>query len=62
MENDAIGQAGNAAGGEALGEASNGGNEALGKAFESAMAKATETLTLTTEKGADLYALKQSVR
>lgn len=37
-------------------------NEQLSASFDKAMEKATKTLEITTEKGADLYALKQSVR
>jgi hypothetical protein len=41
-------------------QASNGkGNEKLSEAFEYAIKGATQTLTITTKKGADLYALKQ---
>ena len=43
-----------AAGGEA--------NNQLSQAFDKAMEKAAKTLEITTEKGAELYALKQSVR
>ncbi len=35
------------------------GNEKLSEAFEYAIKGATQTLTITTKKGADLYALKQ---
>ena len=35
------------------------GNNALNEAFEFAIKGATQTLTITTKKGADLYALKQ---
>lgn len=66
MENDAIG--GNAARGATTGGADAGGagggdsNAQLSKAFDTAMEKAAKTLQITTEKGAELYALKQSVR
>ncbi|MEZ5840550.1 MAG: hypothetical protein R3D02_08995 [Hyphomicrobiales bacterium] len=39
--------------------ASGAGNEQLSQAFDEAIAKAAETLAITTKKGADLYALKQ---
>lgn len=35
------------------------GNEQLQAAFDSAIAQAQKTLEITTEKGAQLYALKQ---
>lgn len=35
------------------------GNAKLTEAFEYAIQGATQTLTITTKKGADLYALKQ---
>lgn len=35
------------------------GNSKLTEAFEYAIKGATQTLTITTKKGADLYALKQ---
>lgn len=35
------------------------GNNKLNEAFEFAIKGATQTLTITTKKGADLYALKQ---
>ena len=35
------------------------GNNQLNEAFDSAIREATQTLTITTKKGADLYALKQ---
>ncbi len=35
------------------------GNSKLNEAFEFAIKGATQTLTITTKKGADLYALKQ---
>lgn len=35
------------------------GNNQLSEAFEFAIKGATQTLTITTKKGADLYALKQ---
>ncbi len=42
--------------------AAGGGNEGLSQAFDKAINEAKKTLELTTVKGADLYALKQSVR
>lgn len=35
------------------------GNTKLNEAFDFAIQEATQTLTITTKKGADLYALKQ---
>lgn len=35
------------------------GNEALNDAFNYAITEARQTLTITTKKGADLYAMKQ---
>ena len=35
------------------------GNQALNSAFDYAIQEASQTLTITTKKGADLYALKQ---
>jgi hypothetical protein len=37
------------------------GNKELAASFDFAIKQASETLKLTTEKGADLYALKQRV-
>lgn len=54
MESQGIGQAsgaGNAGGGE--------GNQALEEAFDYAIGQAQTTLSITTKKGADLYAMKQ---
>jgi len=42
--------------------ASGAGNDQLSQAFDKAIAEAQKTLATTTERGADLYALKQSVR
>lgn len=39
-----------------------GGNDQLSQAFDKAISEAQKTLATTTVKGADLYALKQSVR
>ncbi len=36
-----------------------GGNDKLNEAFDYAIKEASQTLTITTKKGADLYALKQ---
>lgn len=38
------------------------GNDQLSQAFDKAISEAQKTLATTTVKGADLYALKQSVR
>ena len=38
------------------------GNDQLSQAFDKAIGEAQKTLATTTVKGADLYALKQSVR
>ena len=55
--NDFASQAvGGAAGGGASGGA---GNAALEDAFNYAISEAQQTLTISTKKGADLYALKQ---
>ena len=35
------------------------GNDKLSEAFDYAIKEASQTLTITTKKGADLYALKQ---
>lgn len=35
------------------------GNEQLNEAFDYAIQEASQTLSITTKKGADLYALKQ---
>ena len=45
----------NGAGGAGGGE----GNQRLNEAFDFAIREASQTLTITTKKGADLYALKQ---
>ena len=54
MESQGIGQAAGA-GGSAGGE----GNQALEEAFDYALGQAQTTLSITTKKGADLYAMKQ---
>ena len=56
MENQAttgIGQTGTGTGGGGA------GNQALNEAFDYAIKEAQQTLTISTKKGADLYALKQ---
>ena len=45
-----------------ISDAGSGGNDQLSQAFDKAIAEAQKTLATTTTKGADLYALKQSVR
>ncbi|MEM7425494.1 MAG: hypothetical protein AAF441_05330 [Pseudomonadota bacterium] len=55
--NDIANQAVSAAGGG--GAAGGAGNQALEDAFNYAIAEAQQTLTISTKKGADLYALKQ---
>lgn len=54
MESQGIGKAAGASGGSA-GE----GNQALEEAFDYAIGQAQTTLSITTKKGADLYAMKQ---
>jgi len=47
-------------GGEGSNQAGSGaGNAQLNQAFDTALREANQTLTITTKKGADLYALKQ---
>lgn len=48
-----------AAGNQPTGNTQSQGNSKLNEAFEYAIKGATQTLTITTKKGADLYALKQ---
>lgn len=49
-----------AAGGGAAGAGGDSqGNDALSQAFDAAIQKAQKTLEITTEKGAELYAMKQ---
>ena len=43
-------------------QGTSGGNDQLSQAFDRAIAEAQRTLATSTVKGADLYALKQSVR
>ena len=57
----AAGAATGAAGATGTGSSGDGGNAALEASFNSAIEKANKTLALTTEKGAELYALKQRV-
>ncbi len=52
---DSVSAAGNKQGSAANSQ----GNSKLTEAFEYAIKGATQTLTITTKKGADLYALKQ---
>ncbi|WP_165784441.1 hypothetical protein [Zhengella mangrovi] len=47
------------AAGAATGSSSGSGNQTLNDAFDYALKEAQQTLTITTKKGADLYALKQ---
>ncbi len=56
------GQNAAAAAGSAASSAQGDGNDNLSEAFDKAITEARKTLELTTVKGADLYALKQSVR
>lgn len=63
MENNGVGATSTGgAGASASSDDGASGNDALAAAFDSAINKAAKTLELTTEKGADLYAMKQSVR
>lgn len=48
-----------AAGSQGLGGGAGAGNTKLNEAFDYAIQEATQTLSITTKKGADLYALKQ---
>jgi hypothetical protein len=51
---------GAAAGAGGIGGSSGGeGNAKLNEAFDYAIGEASQTLSITTKKGADLYALKQ---
>jgi hypothetical protein len=50
-------QAAGAAGAGATGAGA--GNDKLNEAFDYAIKEASQTLSITTKKGADLYALKQ---
>lgn len=52
---DAVAKSGNTSSNTANSQ----GNTKLNEAFEFAIKGATQTLTITTKKGADLYALKQ---
>ena len=56
------GAAATAAAADGTNAAAGEGNDGLSQAFDEAIAQAQQTLETTTVKGADLYALKQSVR
>ena len=60
MNNGNIGQTTTAGGANGAGGGL--GNNQLNQAFDYAINEASQTLTITTKKGADLYALKQQVR
>jgi hypothetical protein len=60
METNTSGQT--ATSNAAVQDAGSGGNDQLSQAFDKAIGEAQKTLATTTIKGADLYALKQSVR
>ncbi|MCB1430445.1 MAG: hypothetical protein KDJ48_09395 [Nitratireductor sp.] len=47
------------ANGSTTGVGAGAGNDKLSEAFDYAIQEAQQTLTITTKKGADLYALKQ---
>ncbi|MEO0327118.1 MAG: hypothetical protein AAF217_00830 [Pseudomonadota bacterium] len=49
----------NGAGGATAAGGSGNGNQELNQAFDYALKEASQTLTITTKKGADLYAMKQ---
>lgn len=55
MDTTGIGAAAGAGGAGGSGQ----GNQALNDAFDYAIGQAQTTLSITTKKGADLYALKQ---
>ncbi|MEM7291393.1 MAG: hypothetical protein AAF412_13650 [Pseudomonadota bacterium] len=57
--NGAIDQAAGQGGAGAVGGGSGEGNQRLNEAFDYAIREASQTLSITTKKGADLYALKQ---
>lgn len=62
METTAAPSAGGAAaagGGAGAAGGDSQGNDALSQAFDAAIQKAQKTLEITTEKGAELYAMKQ---
>lgn len=61
MNPNALTQVGGAgsAGGSAAGGSAGEGNTKLQEAFDYAIQEATQTLQITTKRGADLYALKQ---
>ncbi|MEO0329677.1 MAG: hypothetical protein AAF217_13895 [Pseudomonadota bacterium] len=59
---ESTGLQGNGSSSTSLNESNGEGNDQLSQAFDKAIAEAQKTLATTTVKGADLYALKQSVR
>lgn len=60
MNNGQINGAGGAGAGGGIGAGTGGqGNNQLNEAFDHAIREAAQTLSITTKKGADLYALKQ---
>lgn len=62
MQPNSIGGANGGAGGAGAAGGNGQGNSQLNQAFNQAIGQAQQTLAITTEKGADLYALKQQVR
>lgn len=56
--NNAVDGAGGTSGAGGFGGAGE-GNQKLNEAFDYAIREASQTLSITTKKGADLYALKQ---
>lgn len=62
MQPSSIGGANSGASGTSGAGSSGQGNSQLNQAFDQAIGQAQQTLAITTEKGADLYALKQQVR
>jgi len=59
MNNGNINAAGGANGGGGINAGGGQGNNQLNEAFDHAIREAAQTLSITTKKGADLYALKQ---
>ena len=59
MNNGNINAAGAANGGGGINAGGGQGNNQLNEAFDHAIREAAQTLSITTKKGADLYALKQ---
>ncbi|MCB1429819.1 MAG: hypothetical protein KDJ48_00415 [Nitratireductor sp.] len=59
MQTNAVNAGQNAAAGGAAGGNAGAGNEQLTQAFDTAIQQAQQTLAISTEKGAQLYALKQ---